>query len=141
LGYIIYLATVNITERLLRILNKQPKSAIVNITSVVAFTPAVPLPTYSASKAALHSYSQSLRLTLSQSSNIKVYEVMPPLVDTDFSKEIPGDRIPASDVAKAIFDGIGNDIYEIRVGFTEVFYSMFLQSPEKALLAMNGITS
>ncbi len=65
---------------------------------------------------------------------------MPPLVNTEFSKEIPGDnRLPASEVARELLVGLENDVAEIRVGFTQVLYDMYLQSPEKALLAINGL--
>lgn len=65
-----YFGTIRLTESLLPLLNKQPEAAIVNLGSNVAFHPLVVLPTYSDSKAALHSYTVALRLTLSKT-NIK----------------------------------------------------------------------
>lgn len=60
-----YLATVRLTEQLLPLLHSQAEAAIVNVSSVVAYVPSMSLPTYAASKAALHSYTQSLRHFLS----------------------------------------------------------------------------
>lgn len=134
-----YLAAVNLTEKLIPLLKKQNEAAIINISSIVAFAPSVNLPTYSASKAALHSYTQSLRLTLSQDTQIKVFEVMPPLVDTGLTSEINAAKIPASVVVEAVLEGIQKENYEIHVGFTQAFYTMFLNSPEMALKAMNRV--
>jgi uncharacterized oxidoreductase len=55
---------------------------IINITSGLAFTPAAWVPVYSATKAALHSFTMTLRHQLSKT-NVKVVEVAPPAVQTD----------------------------------------------------------
>ena len=133
-----YLAVVNLTEKLLPVLNNQREAAIVNVSSIVAFVPGAYTPTYSASKAALHSYTQALRVTLEQAGNIKVFELMPPLVNTDFSREIGGARgIPPSDVAEDLKLALLEDRYEIHVGMTGQLYKMYLSSPGEALAAMN----
>lgn len=59
-----YFGPVLLTEKLLPLLKKQPEAAIVNITSNVTFHPLLILPTYSDSKAALHSHTVALRLSL-----------------------------------------------------------------------------
>lgn len=134
-----YLSNIRLTEKLLPLLRQQPEAAIINISSITAYTPGASVPTYSASKAALHSYTQSLRLLLSRTSNIKVFEVLPPLVDTDFSRQLSGDKMPASQVAKDILEGLSNDVFEIRSGFTATFYQLYLQSPDKAFRILNHI--
>jgi len=133
-----FLAPIRLTEGLLPVLKKHKEAAVVNISSIVSFAPSVFLPTYSATKAALHSYSQTLRLALLES-NVKVFEILPPLVDTDFAKSITGDKIPPSDVAKAIVKGFEKNQYEIYVGFTADLYELYLFSPEKALKTLNKI--
>ena len=75
-------------EALLPLLKKQTEAAIVKITSNVAFHPLVVLPTYSDAKTALHSHSVALRLTLSSYTYIKVFEVMPSLINTDATKNM-----------------------------------------------------
>lgn len=132
------LSTIRLVEKLWPLLDKQPQAAIINISSIVSFVPALRLPTYSASKAALHSYTQALRATL-RSSGIRVIEVMPPLVDTEFAKELSGDKIQPAEVASAILDGLKNDIAEVHVASTARFYTTFLHSPEDALNRLNGI--
>jgi len=132
------LSTIRLTEKLWPLLERQPNAAIVNITSIVALVPGLRIPTYSASKAALHSYTQALRFAL-RSSNINVFEVMPPLVDTDFARELSGEKIQPGEVAAALLDGLSNDVQEIHVAGTAGLYKVFLQSREAALKKLNGI--
>ncbi|HSY20070.1 MAG TPA: SDR family NAD(P)-dependent oxidoreductase [Candidatus Acidoferrales bacterium] len=132
-----YLSVIRLNEKLLPVLKQQPAAAIVNVSSVVAIVPGS-LPTYSASKAALHSYTQSLRIALGRSSKVKVFELMPPLVDTEFSAIINGKNgIPPAKVAEDFVTALKNDVYEIRVGRTQAIYELYLKSPAEALLAMN----
>lgn len=133
-----YFSIIRLNEKLLPLLKQQKESAIVNVSSIVAFVPGS-LATYSASKAALHSYTQSLRIALEKNApSVKVFELMPPLVNTEFSAPIGGQNgIPASEVAHQLLSGLEKDEWEIRVGQTETIYRLFLSSPEEALKAMN----
>lgn len=133
-----YLAPVRLTEMLLPVLKKNAAAAVINITSVVAIVPWAVMPTYSASKAALQSYTRLLRLSLSKS-DVKVFEVLPPLVDTEFAKNIPVDKMPPAAVADAIVSGLAEDKFEIRIGFSDHFYNINKESPEKAFNALNGV--
>jgi uncharacterized oxidoreductase len=134
-----YLSIVRLNERLLPLLRRQPQAAIVNVSSVGAIVPFVPLATYTASKAALHSYTQALRLVLAGDSGVKVFELMPPLVDTEFSAEIGGHNgIAPSIVAEELLKAFEKDNFEVHVGQTEDIYRLYLSSPEQALLAMNS---
>lgn len=60
---------------------KQPRAAIVTVSSGLAFVPLALTPSYCATKAAVHSYSQSLRYQL-KDTNVKVHELVPPYVQT-----------------------------------------------------------
>lgn len=133
-----YLAIIRLNEKLLPLLKRNDEAAIVHVSSIVAIVPGA-LATYSASKAALHSYTQSLRIALERESpSIRVFELMPPLVDTAFSAPIGGHKgIPASEVAIQFLQGFEKDEFEIRVGLTEDIYRLFLSSPGDALMAMN----
>ncbi len=134
-----YLSVIRLNERLLPLLKKQESAAIVNVSSIVAFVPGK-LATYSASKAALHSYTQSLRVALEQDSRVKVFELMPPLVDTELSAPIGGKNgIAPTVVAEQFVRALANDDYEIRVGNTEDLYRLYLSSPEEALQLMQGV--
>ncbi len=76
------LGPIRLTAALLPLLQKQPYSAIMNVSSGLAFVPMAPTPTYCATKAAIHSYTQSLRYQL-QASTTEVLELIPPYVATD----------------------------------------------------------
>ena len=136
-----YFSILRLTDKLLPLLKGQKESAIVNVSSVVAYVPSGYLPTYAASKAALHSYTVSLRLALKDTS-IKVFELMPPLVNTELSKDIGGaeNGIAPSIVAEDVFDALATDRFEIRTGQTEDLYRLSLANPEEALNIMNPVT-
>jgi uncharacterized oxidoreductase len=132
-----YLSVIRLNELLLPLLKKQKEAAIVNVSSIVAIVPGS-LAGYSASKAALHSYTQSLRFALEETT-VKVFELMPPLVNTDFSQAIGGaNGIPPSEVAKDLLDALENNTYEIHVGNTAHLYKLFLSSPTEAFNQMNS---
>jgi uncharacterized oxidoreductase len=76
------LGPIRLTAALLPLLQRQPRSAIMNVSSGLAFVPMAPTPTYCATKAAIHSYTQSLRHQL-RASTIEVLELIPPYVATE----------------------------------------------------------
>jgi uncharacterized oxidoreductase len=75
------LGPIRLTAALLPLLQKQPHSTIVNVTSGLAYVPLALTPTYCATKAAIHSYTQSLRHQL-RGTHIEVLELVPPYVAT-----------------------------------------------------------
>jgi uncharacterized oxidoreductase len=76
------LGPIRLIAAVLPALLKQPQSAIVNVSSALAFMPMVLVPTYCATKAAMHSYTQSLRFQL-RLFPVQVIEIIPPMVQTD----------------------------------------------------------
>lgn len=72
---------VHLTVGLLPLLRKQPQATIMTVSSGLAFVPMAMTPTYCATKAALHAYTQSLRYQLQQTS-VEVIELIPPYVQT-----------------------------------------------------------
>jgi len=78
------LGPVRLTAALLPHLQKQASSAIINVSSGLAFVPFPVTPTYSATKAALHSYTLSLRVQL-KGTPVEVIEIIPPAVATDLT--------------------------------------------------------
>ena len=76
------LGPIRLTAALLPLLRRQPQSVIMNVSSGLAFVPLAMTPTYCATKAALHSYTQSLRYQL-KGSPVEVMELVPPYVATD----------------------------------------------------------
>jgi uncharacterized oxidoreductase len=76
------LGPIRLTAALLPLLQRQARSAIVNVSSGLAFLPLALTPTYCATKAAIHSYTLSLRYQL-RATTTEVLELIPPYVATD----------------------------------------------------------
>jgi uncharacterized oxidoreductase len=75
------LGPIRLTAALLHSMLSKPRATIINVTSGLAFMPSALTPTYCATKAALHSYTQSLRFQL-RDSDVQVIEIVPPRVQT-----------------------------------------------------------
>ena len=135
-----YFAPIRLTDKVLPILKEQKEAAIVNVSSIVGLVPGSHVPTYSDSKAALHSHTRLLRYELAKNTGVKVFELMPPLVNTDFSAEIGGKEngIPASEVANDLLKALQEDIYEIRVGNTGLVYNNYFVATEDAFATFNS---
>lgn len=117
------LGPIRLTHALMPRLLTRPKAAIVTVSSGLAFVPLAVTPTYSATKAAIHSWSQALRWQLKDTA-ITVHELAPPAVQTDL---MPGQATSAHAMPLAEFidevlgmlnaDPIPDEILVQRVGF------------------------
>lgn len=76
------LGPIRLNAALLPHLRAQARAAILNVSSGLAFVPRFDTPTYNATKAAIHSYSQSLRFQLRHTS-VQVHEIVPPYVQSE----------------------------------------------------------
>jgi uncharacterized oxidoreductase len=76
------LGPIRLTAALLPLLSSQPRATIMTVSSGLAFIPLAMTPTYCATKAAIHSYTQSLRYQLRDTS-VQVLELIPPYVQTE----------------------------------------------------------
>jgi uncharacterized oxidoreductase len=103
------LGPIRLTTALLPQLVKQPDAAIITVSSGLAFIPMALTPTYNATKAAIHSYSQALRYQL-KSTNVKVLELVPPYVQT----ELMGSQQAADPRAMPLKDYLAETIELIR---------------------------
>jgi uncharacterized oxidoreductase len=87
------LGPIRLTAALLPHLRKQTHAAVMNVSSGLAFVPLPVTPTYSATKAALHSYTVSLRVQLA-GTQVEVIEIIPPAVATDLTPgRTPNERM------------------------------------------------
>ena len=117
-------APIHLATLLVPHLRQQANAVIINVTSGLSFAPAAFVPIYSATKAALHSFTLSLRHQLAPT-GIAVLEIVPPAVDTDLGG--PGLHtfgVPVNDFADAV-------MARLAAGEQEVGY----ESSEKSRLA------
>jgi len=101
------LGPIRLTTALLPQLQKQPQATIMTVSSGLAFIPMAITPTYCATKAAIHSWSQSLRYQL-KSTDVEVVELAPPYVQT----ELMGSAQAADPRAMPLNDYL-NEVIEI----------------------------
>jgi uncharacterized oxidoreductase len=109
---------INTTSAFIDILRAN-KGTVINTSSALAFVPLPSAPIYSATKAAIHSYTQSLRFQLEET-GVEVIELMPPAVKTDLSADITeGDGITlmtTEELVKQSFASFKTGALEIRPG-------------------------
>src|SRR5881394_3820940 len=79
---------IGTTSALIDVLTSN-KGTVINVSSGLAFVPLPAAPIYSATKAAIHSYTQSLRFQLEET-GVEVIEIMPPAVKTEMTTELEG---------------------------------------------------
>jgi NAD(P)-dependent dehydrogenase (short-subunit alcohol dehydrogenase family) len=100
-----YFGPLQLLQRLAPVLAKNGGGAVVTVGSAAGLTNVPFLPTYSASKAALHSLTQAARILLA-AQGTSVFGVYPGPVDTDMARDLQIPKASARDVALAILDGI-----------------------------------
>ncbi len=137
-----YFSAIRLIGRLVPVLEARADPVLIVTTSGVAFAPDISNPTYSTTKAALHSLTQAVRLQLERDgSKIKVFEFMAPLVDTPFAANVASDaKVPAAEAVDEMLSGIERDILELHVGITKDAYATLKRSSDAAVRAVNAAT-
>ena len=109
------LGPIRMTSALIEHLKKQPSATVINVSSGLAFVPLASTAVYSATKAAIHSYTQSMRYRL-KGSSVRVLELIPPWVQTDLlnSKDEPRAMPLAAFIEEAV-TVLGTDAEELLV--------------------------
>jgi uncharacterized oxidoreductase len=109
------LGPIRMTSAFIEHFKKQPQASVINVTSGLAFVPLAMTAVYSATKAALHSYSMSMRHKL-RGTSVKVLELAPPWVRTDLmnSKEA-AQAMPLDEFINETMNALGTDSDEVLV--------------------------
>lgn len=131
--------TAQLTQLLIPHLLKQKNSVVLNVSSALALVPMSAAPIYSATKAALHSYSISLRQQL-EGTNIKVFEVLPAAIKTEMATELEktegienrGPKMSPEKLAMLTVNGLRKDRFEIRPGMANILYIVHRLFPSLA---------
>ncbi len=95
----------------------QRESAIVNVSSGLAYVPYASALIYSASKAFLHAYTQCLRAQLA-STSVRVFELLPPVIDTPLAADLEPSfpRMSPEKLVSNFLKGLKNNSEEITPG-------------------------
>lgn len=99
----------------------QESAAIVNVSSGLGIVPKQDAPVYCGSKAGLHIFTKALRWQLEES-GIKVFEIIPPLVDTAMTEGRGKGKISAEALVNEFWRNFKKDNYEIRIGKTKLLF-------------------
>ena len=109
------------------------KGTLINVSSALAFVPMPSAPIYSASKAAIHSYTQSLRFQL-EKTGVEVIELMPPAVKTDLAADIAEGEVftlmTTDELVKQSFASLKAGALEIRPGQAKLLAFMRRLAPD-----------
>jgi len=108
-------APIQLTARLLPHLAAQRQAAIVNVTSGVGIVPKQSAPVYCATKAGLRLYTAALRHQLA-ATNVRVFELIPPLVDTAMTEGRGSGKMSPKEVADRFWAAFARDRLEVPVG-------------------------
>lgn len=130
-------APIHLSALFIPHLLKQKSPYIVNVSSGLAFIPGAFAPVYSASKAALHSFTMSLRHQLSQTP-VKVVEVIPPAVQTDLGG--PGLHtfgVPLDEFADSVIKNLESGAEEFGYGTSETGRKASRQEIDAGFTRMN----
>ena len=136
---------VRMVQRSLPHLKTRKGALIVNVSSGLAFIPLPISPVYCATKAAIHSFTQSLRVQL-DGTGVTVVELAPPGVETplfrgEFAEELKGQRgMDVKVLAERAIAGIEAGKLEIRPGVSNVLKAMSSIAPHFMLKQMTRMT-
>ncbi len=131
---------VAMIQQFLPLLKRQEHAAIVNVSSGLAFVPMPFKPIYCATKAALHSYTQSLRVQL-EPTGVKVFELAPPATaGTEFNADAadhdlnPSFMMDLSKMVRVALRGLAKDKREILPGASPMLRLMGRVAPSYTLM-------
>jgi len=130
-----FLAHLKLTDRFLPVLMQRPSAAIVNVTSALALVPKQSAPIYCATKAAMHNFTKALRYQL-EDTPVKVFEIIPALVDTEMTKDRGKNKITPEALATEALRGIESNKHEIRIEKTKILFMLnrFLPSVAERII-------
>ena len=132
-----FIGPIRMAHHFLPILKSKKESAIVNVSSGLAFVPLTLTPVYCATKSAIHSWTRSLRYQLSGTS-VKVFELMPPLVDTEMTNQFKGVKMMDPNVlATSFLNGFKSNKYEMVPGQSSQLRMMSRMAPNFIFKALN----
>ena len=130
---------IKLTGLLLPLLLKNKNSAVVNVSSGLFIAPKKSASVYCATKSALHSFTKTLRYQL-EDSVIKVFEIIPALVETPMTEGRGKSKITAEQLTDEFICSFKTDKFEIYIGKTKLLKLINRISPKLAdKIIKNGL--
>lgn len=114
-----FTSPMQIIYGLLPLLTTKEKSAIINVSSALAFAPKKSAPIYCATKAAIHTATKALRYQL-ESTSVKVFEIIPPLVETAMTAGRGKEKILPKQLVDEFMVNFENNKFESNIGKTKL---------------------
>lgn len=128
-----------VSNAFLPVLKRQSKGRLVHLGSGLGYVPLAAAPVYSATKAAVHSFTISLRRQL-RGSSVQIVEIIPPVVETDLhrgQKRKPPNAMTLDAFVMAAMAGLDAEREEVRVGLAKVLAVMSRVAPGLFLNIVN----
>lgn len=127
--------SIRMVKQFLPHLKAKKSAAIMNVSSALAFVPFPIFPVYCATKAGIHSFTQSLRIQL-KNTNIKVFELAPPAVQTPLIETLDSDDfegvkpMDVCEMVRSAIKGLERDRLEILPGQSRLLKFMSRVAPQ-----------
>lgn len=122
-------APILLSNGLLNLISKNNNTAIVNISSALAYAPKVNAAVYSATKSGLHHFTKAFRQQL-KNSPILIFEVLPPLTDTPLTITNSNSKISVNQLIKEFVKAFKKNKTTIRIGRTKWIYLLHRVAPQ-----------
>ncbi|RPE05723.1 SDR family NAD(P)-dependent oxidoreductase [Chitinophaga lutea] len=133
------LGPIRLIKMLIPLLTENRQPAVVNITTGLVYAPKAAYPFYNATKAALHAFTQVLRLQAA-GLPVKIFEVMLPAMNTPWHEgNPPAIAIPVEKAVAEMLCGLEKDKPEIRVAGVKLLYLLSRIAPGLALRKINAL--
>jgi len=130
-------APIKLIGSLLPLLQHNSNSAIVNVSSGLAIVPKANSAVYCGTKAGIHIFSKSLRYQLDK---VKVFEIIPPLVDTEMTKGSGKGKISPERLVEEFINAFKNNRYEVNIHKIKLLRILNRIIPKLADRLMKGAT-
>jgi len=135
-----FMAPVILSKLLIPVLEKNVNPKLINVTTGLVYAPKAVYPFYNATKAALHSFTQVLRLQMEKVSKLSIVEVMFPAVDTPWHNgNTPKMAIPVEDAVSEMIEKLEKGEKEIKIAKVNLIYKMSRLAPKFALKKINSL--
>lgn len=136
-----FIGPITLIKQLIPIIQKNNSPTLINITSGLIYVPRSGYPFYNATKAALHSFTQVLRVQM-KNTKFKIIEVMFPAVKTPWHKgKPPKIAITPEKAVLKMLKGLENNKTEIKIAKVKLLYFLSRFAPKFALKKLNNLKS